>query len=399
MRLILVTQDFPPDVGGTQTYSYELAYWMSQWCNDFVVVAPTVPGCGMTDAALPFEVIRLPCSYNQLGVKAGKLLIDIARKREFDSVFHVQWSTLMASVYARARSPIKFIYAAAHGRELLLRPLPILNSVYDSVRKKLLQQVDLHFPVSHYTGSLLSGLGISEASIKVVPNGVNLGRFYPTCVEQRKATLGIQGQKVLLTVCRLVRRKGIDVVLRALPEIRNAIPNVVYLIAGTGPDRDRLQALAADLGVLDCVQFLGYVPDEELNEVYNLCDVFVMPSHHCPPEVEGFGLVFLEAGAAGKPCIGTIAGGISDAIREGETGRLTVPNDERSLAVELMELLSQSALAQRLGGTACMYVNSHCGWEHRVDQIYRWLLQSRQISDWQKSIEALRIKKQLPVMQ
>ena len=398
MRLILVTQDFPPDVGGTQTYSFELANWMSRWCEDFVVIAPDVPRCNTVDAGLPYDVIRVPCSSNQLGLQAGKLLIQLAKERGFESVFHVQWSTLFASIYARTRSPIKFIYCASHGRELLLRPLPMFNTFYDSLRKKLLQKVDLHFPVSHYTGSLLSELGVSEASIKVVPNGVNLKRFRPIEVDQKKVELGLTGKKVMLTVCRLVERKGIEVVLRALADIAKRIPEIIYLIAGSGPYRDRLQSLAAQLGVQKYVSFMGYVPDDMLNEVYNLCDVFVMPSHHSPPEVEGFGLVFLEAGAAGKPSIGTLAGGIPDAIQEGKTGLLIMPNDERGLAAEVTRLLTHEALTQQLGHNALVHVNNYGGWEQRVSEIYNWLLQSRSISDWEASIDALRIKKRLQLV-
>lgn len=394
MRLILVTQDFPPDVGGTQTYSFEVANWLAKWCEDFVIVAPKVPGCEAIDAILPYEVIRLECSYNQLGFKTGKTLVNLAYERGFDSVFHVQWSTIISGVYARSRSPIKYIYAAAHGRELLLRPLPFFNSWYNAFRKILLQKADLHFPVSHYTGSLLTELGISEASIEVVPNGVNIDRFYPVNVDLEKSKLGLEDKKVILTVCRLVERKGIDVVINALPELARKIPEIKYLIAGTGPDLQRLQRLAEQLGVSDYISFLGYIPDEQLNEIYNLCDVFVMPSHHRPPEVEGFGLVFLEAGATGKPCLGTTAGGISDAIQDGQTGYLVQPNDYQGLTDALTRLLKDEDLASRMGDNARFYIMNQCNWEERVKHIYTTLSQRRCISDWKVSMNALLLKKQ-----
>lgn len=369
MRLILVTQDFPPDVGGTQTYAFELATWLAAHCDDFAVLAPLIPGCHTIDAQLPYDVIRVPASYNTLGLKAGPILTRLANERDFDTTFHVQWQTLVSSAYAISRSPIQHVYVAAHGRELLLQPLPLLKGLYNKYRKRLLGIADLAFPVSRYTSELLKGLGVSADRIHVIPNGVNSERFVPGASDELNVQLGINERPVILTVCRLVQRKGIDAVLRALPTVIEAVPDVLYVVGGRGPDQERLEKLSNDLGVSDHVLFAGYISDEDLPAYYNLCDVFTMPAHHHPPDVEGFGLVFLEAGASGKACIGSTAGGIPDAIDDGKTGFLISPGDATHLSEKLIYLLKNPDAAAELGTQARLRATTEATWDSRASSM------------------------------
>ena len=146
-------------------------------------------------------------------------------------------------------------------------------------------------------------------------------------------------------------RKGHDMVIRALPLLCKSTSDFTYLIVGDGPYRDNLEALAADLGVHEQVVFAGHLTDEILPDVYALCDVFVMPSRDnsmlC--DIEGFGLVFLEANACGKPVIGGRSGGIPDAVVDGVTGILVRPDDPEDIADALKRILNDNALALRLG--------------------------------------------------
>lgn len=370
MRLILVTQDFPPDVGGTQTYAFELANWLAARCEEFVVVAPIVPGYEDTDAQLDYEVIRIDAGYNTLGLKAAPLLVELADARDFDTTFHVQWPTLVASAYAKPRSCIQHVYLAAHGRELLIQPLPLLKWLYDRIRMRLLGIADLAFPVSAFTGDLLQKLGVPSKRIHVIPNGVNHHRFYPAPQDTLRQQLGIADRPVILTVCRLVQRKGIDTVLKALPDVIKAVPDVLYVIGGRGPDLKRLEKLSRDLGVTQHVLFAGYISDDALPAYYNLCDVFTMPAHHQPPDVEGFGLVFLEAGATGKACIGSTAGGIPDAITDNETGLLIPPGDVKLLATKLIHLLTNPTESAQLGNRARIYATTEATWDCRAQAMF-----------------------------
>jgi phosphatidylinositol alpha-1,6-mannosyltransferase len=182
--------------------------------------------------------------------------------------------------------------------------------------------------------------------------GVDGERFRPD-VNPRliRDRYGLDGARVLLTVGRLVERKGHDVVIRALRRVSEAIGPVRYLIAGSGSEERRLRALAADLGCADEVIFIGHVSDEDLPPLYAACDVFVMPSRALQERdgIEGFGIVFLEAGASGKPVIGGRSGGITDAVLDGTTGVLVNPQDVEEIAEALIRLLRDREDAARMG--------------------------------------------------
>jgi phosphatidylinositol alpha-1,6-mannosyltransferase len=166
-----------------------------------------------------------------------------------------------------------------------------------------------------------------------------------------------------------VARKGVDATLRALPRVRGHLPDVVYLVVGDGPDLPRLRALAAELGVEEHVRFLPGVDYDLTPAYYNAADVVTMPCRDDPPEVEGFGIVFLEANACGKPVVGTYAGGIPDAIRHGETGLLVEPDDPDRLADAIVTLLTTPDTAARLGRQGREHVLREANWDavaHRI---------------------------------
>jgi phosphatidylinositol alpha-1,6-mannosyltransferase len=154
---------------------------------------------------------------------------------------------------------------------------------------------------------------------------------------------------VLLTVARLVPRKGHDTVIRALEKIVLASPETVYVIAGEGSERARLEALVAELGLAGNVRFAGLVPDTELADFYNLCDLFVHMNRNVNGDLEGFGIVFLEAAACGKPVIAGKSGGTYAAVADGGSGYLLEPEDHDALANTVLRLWSDPGEMRRLG--------------------------------------------------
>ena len=161
--------------------------------------------------------------------------------------------------------------------------------------------------------------------------------------------MAFEGKRVLLTVGRVVPRKGMDTIIRALPSLIETFPDLHYLLVGRGEYRATLEALAAELGVSDHVTFVGSVADGELVEHYRLCDLFVMPNRELPNhDTEGFGLVFLEANACGKPVIGGRAGGVVEAVRDGENGLLVNGDDVADVSRAIASVLGDEALADRL---------------------------------------------------
>jgi glycosyltransferase involved in cell wall biosynthesis len=197
--------------------------------------------------------------------------------------------------------------------------------------------------VSTFTrDKMSSALQLPKDAIAILPNTFDPEEFYP---DTRKphfllARYGLRAtQPVILTISRLAsaeRYKGYDQILRALPKVRERFPDVRYVLGGRGPDRGRIESLVRELGLTENVTFAGYVRDYELRSHYNLCDVFAMPS-----KGEGFGIVFLEAMACGKPVVAGNKDGSVDAVLNGQIGALVDPDSVDEIALTLRQILAR----------------------------------------------------------
>ena len=260
----------------------------------------------------------------------------------------------------------------AHGNEVL----DAMQSGSDGPRRAI-RSADFVLANSRFTAGLLKQAGVESERIEIVHPGCDVTRFQPTSVsdEFRKAILGSHAQgKVILTVGRLVARKGHDVLIRALPRILKSIPDACYLIIGSGPAKPMLEELAFSMGVPGNLIFLENVKDDELPSMYGMCDVFVMPSRAdlgaC--DVEGFGIVYLEANACGKPVIAGKSGGIADAVVDGETGILVPPDSPETLAESICRVLTHEEDAEKLGQQGRERAIRDFSWDaiaNRVDRI------------------------------
>jgi phosphatidylinositol alpha-1,6-mannosyltransferase len=374
MRLLFVTQDFPPEIGGIQTYSWELARRLSPKLSALEVVAPSHPDAAAVDREAPFPTTRVSGRPDLLPITGLPAVCRRARGLRPDWAFHAQWQTVGASLLARRLTGWpRRVVCAAHGRELLFNPadaVPGARGAYDTLRRWLLRRVDRFVPVSRYTARLLHDEGVPPARTHVVSNGTDPERFHPHDASALREELGLSDRPLLLTVGRLVPRKGVDTVLRALPAVAQALPDVAYVVVGTGPDRARLERLTDELGLREHVVFRGRVPHEDLPRYYSTADLFVMPAREDPPDVEGFGLVFLEANACGTPVIGARTGGIPDAIQDGDTGLLVPPADPEALADAIRHVLTQPDLATALGRQGRHYAVNEASWAHAAERMY-----------------------------
>jgi phosphatidylinositol alpha-1,6-mannosyltransferase len=374
MRLLMVTQDFPPVVGGIQTYCYELARRFAVACERLEVVAPADRGHEEVDRELPYRVHRLPVRSDRMALATVVALPALCRGGRYDAIFHAQWYTAHAGLLARKLGLVQRVFVAAHGRELLLnvlRPQPVLGASYDRIRVEVLRRVDRFFAVSRYTAGVLEDQGVAPDRISVVPNGVDPERYRSSDGDAWRDKHGLPRGPLILTLCRLVPRKGIDTVLRSLPAVARAVPGVHYAIAGSGPDRERLEKIVREVDQYDRVTFVGRVPDDEVPACLSAADVFAMPARSEPPDVEGFGLVFLEANACGRAVIGARAGGVPDAIVPDETGLLVEPDDLDGLAEALIELLTHPDHAARLGRQGRARVEAWCSWDRVAEKLLR----------------------------
>ncbi len=347
MRIALVSQDYPPETGGIQSYAFELA---SQFAKQHrvTVIAPSQRGSRAFDAGREYETRRYPIGNTSLFGLTTPLSVPYwTKRRRADVAFHAQYATALGSLVARRFGLLRHYYIAAHAREILRDNL---GSVSRVARRRALMGASGVFAVSRYTAELVHRCGVPRDRIHVVHNGVDLSFFYPRDPEIARERLGLRGKRIVLTTGRLIRRKGIDTTIDAFRRIEARYPDLVYVVVGNGPYREALEDRAGELINAGRILFTGRVLREELPEYYSMADFFLMPSREekrgC---VEGFGLVFLEANACGTPVIGSSSGGIPDAVEHGTSGLLVPSGDVGALETAMTELLDDHDKRRRLG--------------------------------------------------
>lgn len=359
MRILLVTPEFPPEPGGIGTHCFEMAkHWSLQ--VEVTVVAPRGPaprsGAGFSFALT--EVQRSGNAFIRLW-RVARAVRRILHESPADLIYCGHWraSGIAARLATTGLSRKPVYIQAIHGSEVLylLRP-GFRNTVHKKIFEWVTSTATCMVALGSYQAQILQRLGVDRERVFTSPEGVDLSLFDDvdrTVVDSLRARLALKGKRVILTVGRLVERKGHDVVIRALPAIVEQVPTATYLIVGSGPNEIALRRLVRDVGVgSDRIRFCGRVPAEQLTAYYSLCDVFVMPNREVGSDTEGFGIVFIEAGACRKPCIGGRSGGSRDAIVDGETGILVDPSSHSEVAKATVTLLNDDGLSSRLGAAA-----------------------------------------------
>jgi phosphatidylinositol alpha-1,6-mannosyltransferase len=219
------------------------------------------------------------------------------------------------------------------------------------------------------------GVRANQRFVRVYP-GVEAERFAaaadPQPIVRRH---GLAGKAVILTVARLIEWKGQDMVIRALPRVLAAVPNAVYVVVGQGSYLETLRRLTAELGLAEQVIFAGLIPDEELPLFYAAADVVVMTSREIRPgmPIEGFGMVYLEANAAGRAVVGTRLGGAPEAVLDGITGLLVDPTDPTRIAEAIVRLLTNPDLAGQMGQAGRARAMHEFTWENQVGRLQQQL--------------------------
>lgn len=245
-----------------------------------------------------------------------------------------------------------------------------------SLRKqKLVKQILKHASavttVSQFTKQHLITLDVPESRIHIVSPCPHITpEAFPVTVDEVLAfdkEHQLDGKRVILSVGRLVERKGVDRVIEAMATIKTQHPNAIYVIAGNGKYAYELKKIVERLSLQKYVQFVGKLSDQALAKWYQRCDLFIMPSRQLSNrDVEGFGIVYLEANSFGKPVIGGKSGGIADAVTHEETGLLVDPNNVAEIAAAIDRLLTDASLATRLGNQGMQRVRTQFQWSQQA---------------------------------
>lgn len=303
-------------------------------------------------------------------VAAGSLAAArLARSGRFDAI-HAHWPIphgVMAMVAARLSGlPMVLTFYGVEltwARNRMPAALPLL--------RRMIRKADAVTAISTYTAGLVRAL--YERAIEVIPFGATVSA--PEAVEPPPPP---SRPFRLLFVGRLVERKGVAYLLRAISTL-DGEPDVRLEVVGSGPEREKLESLAAELGIAERVEFAGFVPDDELAGRYRDCHAFVLPaSHDAKGDVEGLGVVLLEAMVHARPVIASAAGGITDIVEHERTGLLVEPADVNDLAAAIRRLASDPGLADRVGRAGREHARREFSWDaimNRLVALYRGLVE------------------------
>jgi phosphatidylinositol alpha-1,6-mannosyltransferase len=367
-RTLLLTNDFKPRPGGIQAYLHALATRVP--AEDLVVYAPSWPGAAEFDARQPFEVVRHPTSLMLPVPDVLRRAREIARAHGSEVVWFGAAAPLALLAPALRRGTgIERALACTHGHEVGWAMLPGARQAL----RRIGNTVDVTTFVSRYTRSRFAGAFGPMAALEHLPPGVDTDLFMPDPAARSgvRARYRLGERPVVLCVSRLMPRKGQDTLIRALPSIRRQVPGAALLLVGSGPYRGRLRRLAAELDVAEHVVFTGGVPWEELPAHFAAGDVFAMPCRTLGRglDVEGLGIVFLEAAAAGLPVVVGRSGGAPETLRDGETGTLVDGRDVEQVAGATAELLGDPVLAAKYGSAGRAWVLHHWQWTRHAERL------------------------------
>jgi phosphatidylinositol alpha-1,6-mannosyltransferase len=359
-RTLVVTNDFPPRQGGIQSFVHQMA--VRQPAGSIVVYASDHAGSAAFDAAQPFPVLRHATGLLVPSPGARRRIVTTLRDFECTGVWFGAAAPLGLLAPALRSAGAERVLAMTHGHEAGWALLPAARQAL----RRIGDSCDVvTYLAEYFRQRLTRPLGPHPDLVQLTP-GVDLETFRPgvdaTTVRDR---YGLAGRPVVVCVSRLVRRKGQDTLLRAWPRLRRAVPDAVLLLVGDGRYRADLEAMAQSLGVSRDVVFTGGVPHGELPAHFAAGDVFAMPcrTRRAGMDVEGLGIVYLEASAAGLPVIAGDSGGAPDAVRDGETGFVVDGRDVAALTDRLIALLEDPALRARMGAAGRAWVETDWDWD------------------------------------
>ena len=367
---LVITNDFPPRPGGIQTFGYELVRRFDP--TQVSVLTSSWDGAAEFDAAQEFMTVRAKTKTLLPNKRTIAMAREIIVANNVTQVLFGAAAPLGLLAPSLRKLGVKSIVGMTQGHEVGWAMTPGMKQAL----RKIGNDADYLTYISEYTHEKISrALSPRAASNmrRIVP-GVNTQEFSPnnvTAGSALRSSIGWANRPVIVCVSRLMTRKGQDQIIQALPQVLKVVPLASLIIVGDGPYRKHLEKLTADLGLRDNVHFTGKVDQAQLANWYAVGDVFAMPCRTRIGgwDVEGLGIVFLEASATGLPVIVGDSGGAVDAVLDGETGFLVDGNNLSEIRDRLIELLTDQDLAKRMGSAGRNWVAQEWTWEHSFKRL------------------------------
>jgi phosphatidylinositol alpha-1,6-mannosyltransferase len=364
-RVLLVTNDFPPRRGGIQSYLVELVSRLAATGeHTLTVYAPQWKDADVFDAQTAgYRVVRHPGTLMLPVPTVDSRMRRLIAEDGIDTVWFGAAAPLGLLARRARRAGASRVLASTHGHEVGWSMLPVARSVL----RRIGEDCDVVTFVSRYTrGRFASAFG-PRARLEHLPPGVDTERFRPDPFSRAelRARYGLGQRPTVLCLSRLVPRKGQDMLIRALPAIRQRVDGAALVIAGGGPYLDTLRGLAERFGVSDHVTFTGGVPSADLPAYHAMADVFAMPcrTRGAGLDVEGLGIVFLEASATGVPVIAGSSGGAPETVRHNQTGVVVDGRSVQQITDAVSELLADPDRAAAMGAAGREWASAQWRWD------------------------------------
>lgn len=369
MTILVLSAVFPPKIGGSGRWLWEL--YRRVRSHRIHVVASSMPGAAEFDASSELSIHRMPLQFSNWGLfdprgglQYGRGFLRLSRlitELKPDAIHcNKCLPEGLLALLIKQRRGIPFA-CFAHGEELTLADT---SHELRWLTRRVSTAAGLIVANTNNTKAIMATTFQAHPDkVVVLHPGVDASRFTPAPPDPAiRRRLGWEGRKVVLTVGALQRRKGQDMLIRALPAIRQRRPDVLYAMIGEGWEREYLEKLVAEQGVGDIVQFRGAPKDDELILCYQQCDLFALPNRQVDYDIEGFGIVLIEAQACGKPVIAGRSGGTREALQPGRTGELIACETPDELSRVVAALLDDDQRRAVMGAHAREYVLGQFDW-------------------------------------
>jgi phosphatidyl-myo-inositol dimannoside synthase len=374
-KSLLLTQFFPPEKGGIQNYLYNICKNLPQ--DKIFVLAEDQKyyDTDKFDSNQPFKIIRdnKESFWKSLHLTPHHIYNQAKKICKENDINHIQCGHLYpqgtAGLHLKKYKKLPYIIYL-YGSELF--EIKNFSKAKQNIIISSLKNADYIIIIADFLKEKLKEYGISERKVIKIMPGVDFNSFKPGLnTDNLRKKLNLENKKIILSCARLVKRKNHKAVIEALPNILKKIPSAIYLILSSGPEKENLKLQAKKLGLENHIIFAGEVEDKELPYYYNLADVFCMPSQRYKEtgDVEGFGIVFIEAQACETPTIGSNTGGIPDAIRNNIDGFLINPENKEEIANNIIEILENEELAKKMGQTGRKKVIEEHDWKKLVKKL------------------------------
>lgn len=363
--VLFVTNDFGPRAGGIETFIIGLIE--RRPFGQTIVYTSWQDNAASYDAEwrskFGVEVIRDPSKILLPTPRVALALRKIIRTRGITTAAFGAAAPLGLLSASMKRAGVKRSVALTHGHEVWWAKVFPFNFLL----RRIGSTVDVLTYLGEFTRSAISNAltnNAQQAMVKIAP-GIDTDHFVPTDASLLRRSLGLENKKVIVSVGRLVHRKGQDYLIQSMPSILHQVPNAHLLLVGQGPYLEHLQKLVKEHGLESAVTFIGRVDYKELPQYLCVGDIFAMPSRSrlMGLEVEGLGIVYLEASSCGLPVLAGNSGGAPDAVKQSETGLVVSGTDEKQIASAAIELLNNSDSSKKMGLAGRQWIVNNWRWE------------------------------------